>query len=381
MFVFTNWVLSFYPFNKNRGGVRAGIATGLLLCLMQMGHGQTCNIVTNGTFAGASGTGWTNSGGWTFPTSPPNLAINYTDGASNQSLSQTVTGLNGGPVANEVTLTLDIYVQNANNSTTGSTTATLLVKLGGTTYLTVSNPANNTPTTAVTSNGATITNWTDVPSTNTAVTRAAVKLKIPWSAQPNAAALAFVFTASNVSGQGGDDFGIANLNIQGTCPLDSDADGIPNSVDIDNDNDGIPDAAECANQPAALNAAWTGSGATWNSNFGLTTVQVNYAGALANMAGGTMDKTGFSNPAVNTAFRVYFEYATGTANTGTVTFTFGNPVLNPILHIAGIGGMVGTTPLSSLFTLGGGLTWTELAKSSVRSKAYRRWLPPNAGRG
>ena len=143
---------------------------------------------------------------------------------------------------------------------------------------------------------------------------------------------------------------------------DTDGDGVGDSVDIDDDNDGILDNVECTYQPAALSSTWTGSGNNWSSGFTPTTINATFSG-LTSIAGQTMDRTGFSNAAVNTAQDIFFIYTTGSPD-GSINFTFNKPVQNPILHIAGIGGISGTN-LSALITLGGGLTWTQLSSSSA----------------
>jgi hypothetical protein len=146
---------------------------------------------------------------------------------------------------------------------------------------------------------------------------------------------------------------------------DTDGDGISDSVDLDDDNDGILDSVESCQQVQAINNTWTGAATSWATTVSGVNITANYGGSgLANYAAGLMDKTGFSNPTAATAPRLYFEYTTNGTNVGTLTLNFSNPVTNPILHLGGVGGSVGLTPLSSVYTLGGGLTWNELSESA-----------------
>ena len=144
-----------------------------------------------------------------------------------------------------------------------------------------------------------------------------------------------------------------------TC--DSDSDGIADVTDLDDDNDGILDTIECYYQPAALSGTWTGSGNNWSSSFSPTTIDATFSG-VTSIAAQAMDRTGFSNPLVDTAQDIFFIYNTGSPN-GSIVINFGKPITNPILHIAAIGGFSGSN-LSTLITLGGGLTWNELSESS-----------------
>lgn len=212
----------------------------LLLAMLLFGQqtfAQTCNIVSNGTFAGGSGTGWTSSGGWAFQTTP--RAVNSTDGANGQTLSQTLIGLNGGPIANQVTINFDLFCQQAGQNSTAVTQAKLEVLLNGTVYVTFDNPsATGSATgkvTATTSGSASLAGFdnTSFPggTTGNAFTDTGISLTIPWpSGSPNSAVLTFRFTAPYTTsggvatfsapgnGQGGDDFGIANISNQGSCP-------------------------------------------------------------------------------------------------------------------------------------------------------------------
>ncbi|WP_170069472.1 Ig-like domain-containing protein [Spirosoma pollinicola] len=209
-----------------------------LLALGQMSYAQTCNIVTNGTFAGGTSTGWTSSGGWQFQTSPAVRAFNNTDGAVNQDLSQTLTGLNGGPVAHQVTVSFDLILQQAGQDATAITQASLQVLLNGVVYATFNNPtATGAATGKVTvtmANGASISGFDNLQfpggTTGNSVTDAGIAIVIPWPAgSPNNAALTFRFNSpySNSSGgtvasgtgngQGGDDFGLENVGSTGNA--------------------------------------------------------------------------------------------------------------------------------------------------------------------
>ena len=450
----------------------------MALLFQQRNYAQTCNIVSNGTFAGGSGTGWTSSGGWIFQTTP--RAVNSTDGANGQTLTQTLTGLNGGPVTNQVTINFDLFCQQAGQNSTAVTQAKLEVLLNGVVYVTFDNPSatgSAGKVTATISGGASIAGFDNIAfpggSTGNVFTDTGISLTIPWlSGSPNSAALTFRFTAPYTTsggaatftapgnGQGSDDFGVTNISNQGTCPpsafafncgtatstgvfiagtgssgtlivpisgatagsaafsvsgtnftgtltttltagqtsitipitydgtgtigdriltvtssqgigtcsksiivdTDSDSDGITDTNDLDDDNDGILDTVECFYQPSAINSTWTGSGNNWNSGFSPTTINAIFSG-VTSIAGQTMDRTGFSNASVNTSPDIFFIYTTGSAP-GSITLTFNKPVNNPILHIAGIGGVAGGN-LSSLITLGGGLNWSELSESSA----------------
>ena len=210
-----------------------------LLALGQVGYAQTCNIVTNGTFAGGSSTGWTNSsGGWVFQTSPAVRAFNNTDGAVNEDLSQTLTGLNGGPVAHQVTVSFDLIMQQAGGNSTAITQANLQVLLNGVVYATFNNPtATGAATGKVTvamANGASISGFDNIQfpggTTGNSVTDAGIAIVIPWPAgSPNSAALTFRFNApysdgsgntvgsGTGNGQGGDDFGLQNVGSTGNA--------------------------------------------------------------------------------------------------------------------------------------------------------------------
>ncbi|MBF4472653.1 hypothetical protein, partial [Flavobacterium sp. HJJ] len=117
--------------------------TFLILMLLQTsGFGQlNCNTVKNGDFTGGA-TGWTlqtSTTGWYYEATYAKDKIYIDkDGVTDLSLKQTVNGLLGGTL----TLSFEITGQNADRLMCG-TSATLDVKIGGVTYMRITNPANN----------------------------------------------------------------------------------------------------------------------------------------------------------------------------------------------------------------------------------------------
>ncbi|MEK7256765.1 MAG: hypothetical protein AAB316_18570, partial [Bacteroidota bacterium] len=164
-----------------------------------------CNVVQNGEFSAAAA--WTLGTGWSIG----GTALNYHDAATNFDLSQTAVGLNNGPVANQVTLSFDVYTNGSGNIATSSTTARLELLLDGTKYLDVFNPSGGTTAAVSVFNGATC------PTTSVAIQGPWTNLvvTIPWVSKPNSASLAFRFSAN------GDDFQVDNVFAAGgTCPGD-----------------------------------------------------------------------------------------------------------------------------------------------------------------
>ncbi|WP_133249523.1 beta strand repeat-containing protein, partial [Flavobacterium cheongpyeongense] len=208
-----------------------------VLFVFQMSFAQTCNVVTNSTFTGNS-TGWTVGGtgvGWYYePTWAPNEIYIEKDGATNQSLRQPLTGL----INNSLTLSFKIKGQNANRLSTCPTTATLVIRLGGVTYMTINNVAGSatTPNTQITtanittSNGATYTQ-SGFPLTvggatsAITITQGTITLTIPWvPATATAADLEFLATTSNTaSGSctawGGDDWFLDDIMLYTSNPV------------------------------------------------------------------------------------------------------------------------------------------------------------------
>ncbi|WP_163396749.1 beta strand repeat-containing protein, partial [Flavobacterium limi] len=203
----------------------------------QMSYGQTCNVVTNSTFTG-NANGWTLGGsgtGWYYEaTWAPNEIYIEKDGAIDQSLRQSVTGL----INNSLTLSFKIKGQNANRLSTCPTTATLVIKLGGVTYMTINNVAGSvgSPNTQITtanvttSNGATYTQ-TGFPLTvggatsGITISQGTITLTIPWNpALSTAADLEFVATTSSTAigsclAWGGDDWFLDDIILNTSNPI------------------------------------------------------------------------------------------------------------------------------------------------------------------
>ncbi|MFN0111021.1 MAG: hypothetical protein ACKVZH_19345, partial [Blastocatellia bacterium] len=166
------------------------------------------NQVTNGDFS-SSLSGWTSSGAWGEHPGGGS-AFTLLDGASNESLSQTINNLNSGPVLGQVTINFSIGSDDGGGVQTN--TATLNISLNGTVYASFSNPNNSNTVTGTGQNGGSlnITSFTD-----NGVFNHGFQLTIPWVAQPNSAPLAFSFSSSSPIG---DDFFVDNVVIDGGCP-------------------------------------------------------------------------------------------------------------------------------------------------------------------
>lgn len=192
-------------------------------------------LVTNGNFANGA-TGWTNGGGWSIST----VASNWTESVINQSLSQTINGLNQATVSGGmITLKVDVYTNNVNNSATQiSSYAKLEVLLNGVVYATLNNTTTSNTATAAGNNGGTVSPTTFAVS-NGAANFTTFTIQIPATGLPTSAALAFRFSANS------DDFHIDNIVIDRNAPFcDPDNDGISNQFDLDSDGDGCSDAVE-----------------------------------------------------------------------------------------------------------------------------------------
>ncbi|MEP7094601.1 MAG: hypothetical protein ABI793_11130, partial [Flavobacterium sp.] len=199
-----------------------------------MSFGQSCNVVKTGDFTGGvnstnwsvqtAATGWHYSAAWA-----PNEIYIEADGITNVSLKQSLTGL----IGSSLTVSFKIKGQNANRSSVCPTTATLVVKVGGTTYMTIQNTVNNsqiTTTDITTSNSATYTTagfpLTVAGASASAITQGTITLTIPWSPATAAATtgdVEFLATTSNtLSGScaawGGDDWFLDDISVIASNP-------------------------------------------------------------------------------------------------------------------------------------------------------------------
>lgn len=145
------------------------------------------------------------------------------------SLKQSLTGL----IGSSLTLSFKIKGQNANRSAVCPTTATLVIKVGGTTYMTITNPVNNSQIVAnatyiTTSGGATYTTTgfpiTVAGASSSAITQGTITLTIPWMpATATTGDIEFVATTSNTlsgscSAWGGDDWFLDDISVIATNP-------------------------------------------------------------------------------------------------------------------------------------------------------------------
>jgi len=247
------------------------------------------DLVTNGTFTGSL-TGWTASGGWV---AVANSAVNSADGVVNQSLKQTLSGLNSAVTNGKLLLTFDLAPFDANAATL--TSAMLDVYLGGVKFATFTNPIGSGPFAYSTANGATLSNFTAVPLNGTFARN--LQLSIPWVGQPNSADVDFQFTASAIgSPVQGDDFFLDNVSLLITSQCDTDGDGIANSFDLDSDGDGCPDAIEGGASFATANLVSTtlaGGSTNVQTNLGTNVSSATATYGVPTIAG-TGQTTGYS---------------------------------------------------------------------------------------
>ncbi len=189
-------------------------------------------LVTNGDFSSGA-TGWTSSGAWDLSGTS---AAAYSDVALNQTLTQTINGLNNATVSGGmITLKFNLFGQNINNNASQTSWyAKLEVMLNGVVYATINNPTTSNTGTIAGNNGGVVS-----PSTFTIAGGGLITVQIPATGLPTSAPLTFRFSAN------GDDFFVDNVVIDRNAPFcDPDGDGISNQFDLDSDGDGCSDAVE-----------------------------------------------------------------------------------------------------------------------------------------
>ncbi|WP_278011493.1 T9SS sorting signal type C domain-containing protein [Flavobacterium gyeonganense] len=312
-----------------------------------MGYGQTCNVVTNSTFTG-NANGWTLGGsgtGWYYEaTWAPNEIYIEKDGAVDQSLKQSVTGL----VNNSLTLSFKIKGQNANRLSTCPTTATLVIKLGGVTYMTINNAAGSvgSPNTQITtanittSNGATYTQ-SGFPLTvggatsGITITQGTITLTIPWNpATATTADLEFVATTSSTAigsclAWGGDDWFLDDIMLYTSNPVaynmtgTSICEGNSTTIGVSNSQIGV-NYQLYRNGSIAVGSALAGTGSP--ISFGIQTVTGIYtAVARAGTTGCTTPMNGSvsinPNPTLTNATQPAAQPAVCAGSAATINLT------------------------------------------------------------
>jgi len=121
--------------------------------------------------------------------------------------------------------------------------------------------------------------------------------------------------------------------------------------------------------PVAIQSGeWTGAGSTWTAPFGtgtVTAIATAPSGTITEIGPATMDASNYSEPTVSGADAFVITHAHGT--NATLSFTFDQPVTDPVLHMGRIGGYSGdpSQSHSSYLELGGGVTWSKLAANDV----------------
>ncbi|MCF2221524.1 hypothetical protein H9Q08_19850 [Chryseobacterium sp. PS-8] len=219
------------------------------------------NLVTNGNFDSNFSPAWTNDGGWTYNASGKYVENTSFIGTGFGNLTQLLSNI---PPA-MVPLTFTLGAKDGSTNSTGS----LEVYLGGTLFATANNSTGTNNNITLTLNNGATSNF--IPFTAISTTTYASQtftINIPYSG-PSSGSLTFKMGANQI-----DDWSIDNVSIN-TC--DTDADGIPNSLDLDSDNDGCADAIEGAgNFTSSQLTAASGTilSQTPNQNFG-TSVDAN----------------------------------------------------------------------------------------------------------
>ncbi|MDX6187456.1 DUF11 domain-containing protein, partial [Flavobacterium sp. Fl-77] len=182
-----------------------------------------------------------------------------------------------------------------------------------------------------------------------------------------------------------------------TAGSDSDGDLVSDRYDMDDDNDGILDSDEnaCAVLANRITGNFSGSGPFTGSTLdgvNVTATVTNAANtSVTNSAGTFANEPTFWSEAVNnlSSFQTLFNWdttaegyianidqANDDKGSATITFTFSQPVYNPIIHLDRIGGLSGVIPNSAVFTVTTpGATLKKLAGTSnlyVTPTTFRR---------
>ncbi|MFD2591972.1 choice-of-anchor L domain-containing protein, partial [Aquimarina hainanensis] len=157
-----------------------------------------------------------------------------------------------------------------------------------------------------------------------------------------------------------DDDGDGVINGNDVCTgfsdtADADGDGVPDGCDLDSDNDGVSDIDEgiCT---LTSTGTWTGSGTTFSSNAaGVTVTTTSTFTAPANslpFSDNTFNTTNFWTPNLASAPSLIYDVnwdstpdsgadidlPSDDQGSGTLTFTFSEPVTDPTFHIDKLGG-------------------------------------------
>ena len=102
------------------------------------------------------------------------------------------------------------------------------------------------------------------------------------------------------------------------------------------------------NARAQLSGVWSGSGTAWNTTAGAVAIATTSTGAMGPFGAGTLGCPGaYSTSAVDGGPSLVVRYNDFNL-AGTLTFTFSQPVTDPVLHIDRIGGNVLTLSTSCL---------------------------------
>ena len=194
-------------------------------------YAQSCNVVKGGDFTGGISSDWTSqnqANGWYHYN---NQAYIEKDGIGSPgvSLKQTLTGLLGG-VGKPLTLSFKIRGQNAGRKSGCQTSSTIVIKIGGTTYMTIVNPDSNstiTTTNITLANNATYTQTgfpLNVVGNESDLNQGIITLTIPWESRPITADLEFVVTSSlllqsvGCAAWGGDDWFLDDISVVPSSP-------------------------------------------------------------------------------------------------------------------------------------------------------------------